>query len=43
MYSEVIGYVAKNGKILNLNEIHDLFCKEKHELTHCHSLVTNLL
>jgi hypothetical protein len=43
IYSEEIGYVNKNGRILSLKEMHGLICKEEHEITYCHDPVTDVI
>jgi hypothetical protein len=43
LYSESIGYVLKNGRMLNLKETHDILCEKKHEVTYYHDPVTDII
>jgi hypothetical protein len=42
IYSEEIGYLNKNGRILSLKEMYNLICKIKH-ITYCHDPVTDVI
>lgn len=43
IFNTEIGYQKKEGRMLNLKETHDLICKEKHTITHCHDPVTDVI
>jgi hypothetical protein len=43
LYTEIIGYVNKNGRVLCLKEVHDLICKVEHDITYCHDPVTDVI
>lgn len=43
LYSEIIGYVEKNCRILNLRETHELICNKEHKVSHCHDPVTDVV
>lgn len=43
LYSAGIGHHEKNGRMLNLMETHDLVCDTKHEITHSHDPMTDVI
>jgi len=42
LYSSRIGYLEKNGRMLNLMETHDLVCTINHNITHSHDPIADL-
>lgn len=42
IYFESIGFVEKQGKMLNLGETHDIICKKEYNITYCYDPITNV-